>query len=134
MRRTHHKFRPNGEEYCWYQCTVKGGREGRDLDVKQLVMGCESLGAGEVLLNCIDRDGTNSGYEVDMIRDVKSYVTIPVVASSGAGKVEHFTELFAQVADVEAALAAGIFHRKEVTIQQVKEHLQNNNIVVRTEQ
>jgi glutamine amidotransferase/cyclase len=134
MRRTHHKLRPNGEEYCWYQCTVKGGREGRDLDVKQLVMGCEALGAGEVLLNCIDRDGTNSGYEVDMIRDVKSYVTIPVVASSGAGKVEHFTELFAQVADVEAALAAGIFHRKEVTIQQVKEHLQNNKIVVRTEQ
>jgi glutamine amidotransferase/cyclase len=137
---THHTIKhssakgPNGEEYCWYQCTVKGGREGRDLDVKQLVMGCESLGAGEVLLNCIDRDGTNSGYEVDMIRDVKSYVTIPVVASSGAGKVEHFTELFAQVADVEAALAAGIFHRKEVTIQQVKEHLQNNKIVVRTEQ
>jgi Histidine biosynthesis protein len=51
---------PNGEEYCWWQCTVKGGREGRDIDAITLAQGVEALGAGEIMLNCIDRDGTNS--------------------------------------------------------------------------
>ncbi len=58
---------PNGEEYCWYQCTVRGGREGRDIDVVQLAQVCELLGAGEILLNCIDRDGTNSGFDLELI-------------------------------------------------------------------
>lgn len=51
---------PDGEEYCWWQCTVKGGREGRDIDAITLAQGVEALGAGEIMLNCIDRDGTNS--------------------------------------------------------------------------
>jgi imidazole glycerol-phosphate synthase len=51
---------PKGEEYCWWQCTVKGGREGRDIDAITLAQGVEALGAGEIMLNCIDRDGTNS--------------------------------------------------------------------------
>ncbi|MEN8232867.1 MAG: imidazole glycerol phosphate synthase subunit HisH, partial [Thermodesulfobacteriota bacterium] len=55
---------PDGEEYCWYQCTVKGGREGRDIDAMQLATVCEKLGAGEILLNCIDKDGTNSGFDI----------------------------------------------------------------------
>ena len=70
---------PGGEKYCWYQCTVKGGRETRDLDVHQLVTACEELGAGEILLNCIDKDGTNSGFDIDLVRDVKQAVTIPVI-------------------------------------------------------
>lgn len=114
---------PNGEEYCWYQCTVKGGREGRDVDVRQLVTACEALGAGEILLNCMDRDGTNSGYELELIKDVKAAVSIPVIASSGAGCVKHFEEVFEKT-NVEAALAAGIFHRREVPLQDVKNHLQ----------
>ena len=52
---------PGGERYCWYQCTIKGGREGREVDAVTLAQVCEQLGAGEILLNCIDRDGTNSG-------------------------------------------------------------------------
>ena len=56
----HHVAGPNGEEYCWWQCTVKGGREGRDIDAITLAQGVEALGAGEIMLNCIDRDGTNS--------------------------------------------------------------------------
>ena len=124
---THHvvknsKKGPNGEEYCWYQCTVKGGREGRDIDVRQLVTACEALGAGEILLNCMDRDGTNSGYELELINDVKAAVSIPVIASSGAGRVEHFDELFENT-QADAALAAGIFHRREVPIQEVKSYL-----------
>ena len=62
---------PKGEHYCWYQCTVKGGREGRDIDVVQLVQTCQLLGAGEILLNCIDKDGTNSGFDLELIRLVK---------------------------------------------------------------
>jgi glutamine amidotransferase/cyclase len=121
---------PKGEKYCWYQCTVKGGREGRDLDVVQLVTVCEKLGAGEILLNCMDRDGTGLGFDLELIRMVKGKVTIPVIASSGAGKVEHFSEVFEETG-VEAALAAGIFHRREVPIEAVKAHLNSAGVEVR---
>jgi glutamine amidotransferase/cyclase len=121
---------PQGEKYCWYQCTVKGGREGRDVDAFELARACEELGAGEILLNCIDRDGTNIGFDVELVRHVREAVSIPVIASSGAGRVEHFSEVF-ESTDVEAALAAGIFHRKEVAISAVKDHLRQKNIVVR---
>ncbi len=120
---------PNGENYCWYQCTVKGGREGRDVDAVTLAKVCEDLGAGEILLNCIDRDGTNSGFDLELIRAVKSAVTIPVIASSGAGSAEHFEEVFRST-DVESALAAGIFHRREVPIHGVKEYL-NGKLEIR---
>jgi imidazole glycerol-phosphate synthase len=113
---------PNGERYCWYQCTVKGGREGRDLDAVALAKACEELGAGEILLNCIDRDGTNSGFDIELINAVKRAVTIPVIASSGAGSAQHFAEVFSQTA-AESALAAGIFHRREVPIGEVKRYL-----------
>ncbi len=113
---------PAGERYCWFQCTVKGGREGRPLDAVTLAHVCEQLGAGEILLNCIDRDGTNSGFDLELINAVRKAVTIPVIASSGAGRVEHFSEVFTRTG-AEAALAAGIFHRREVPIQAVKEHL-----------
>lgn len=113
---------PNSEAYCWYQCTIKGGREGRDLDAVTLAQVCEELGAGEILLNCIDKDGTNSGYDLELINAVKRAVTIPVIASSGAGRVEHFHEVFAET-EAESALAAGIFHRREVPISDVKKYL-----------
>ena len=113
---------PRGERYCWYQCTVKGGREGRDLDAVTLARICEELGAGEILLNCIDRDGTNLGFDIELINAVKNAVTIPVIASSGAGRVEHFLEVFTETR-AESALAAGIFHRREVPIAAVKSYL-----------
>ncbi|KAJ2747565.1 Histidine biosynthesis bifunctional protein hisB [Coemansia sp. BCRC 34301] len=131
----HHAIRtafpgPNGEQYCWYQCTVKGGREGRDTDVRQLVTACEALGAGEILLNCIDKDGTNSGYDLELISDTKAAVSIPVIASSGAGRPDHFSEVVQQTS-VEAVLAAGVFHRRQVPIATVKEHMAEKGIVVR---
>jgi glutamine amidotransferase/cyclase len=82
------------------------------------------LGAGEILLNCIDKDGTNSGYDIELINAVKNAVTIPVIASSGAGCVEHFLEVFTKT-QAESALAAGIFHRKEVPIAAVKDFLKD---------
>jgi glutamine amidotransferase/cyclase len=113
---------PHGEKYCWYECTIKGGREGRDLDAVTLARVCEKLGAGEILLNCIDRDGTHAGFDIELINAVKKAVSIPVIASSGAGCVEHFYEVFTQT-DAESALAAGIFHRNEVSIAAVKNYL-----------
>ncbi|GMF22072.1 unnamed protein product [Phytophthora lilii] len=121
---------PNGEEYCWYQMTVRGGRETRDIDVVQLAQAVEALGAGELLLNCVDMDGQKAGYDLDLISLVKKSVRIPVVASSGAGKPEHFTEVFEKT-NCDAALAAGIFHRKEVAIQDVKAQLHADKISVR---
>lgn len=121
---------PNGEKYCWYQCTVQGGRSVRDIDVVQLAQGVAKLGAGEILLNSVDKDGSKSGFDLRLVDLVRSSVSIPVVASSGAGKKEDFEEVFEQT-DVEAALAAGIFHRKEVPIEDVKKHLVDSGIKVR---
>jgi len=109
---------------------VKGGREGRDVDAMQLARVCEQLGAGEILLNCIDRDGTNSGFDLELINHIRNNVSIPVIASSGAGKVEHFSEVFEKT-KAEAALAAGIFHRKEVPIEAVKRHMREKGIETR---
>ncbi|KAJ6604588.1 hypothetical protein DFH09DRAFT_1300786 [Mycena vulgaris] len=114
----------------WYQCTVSGGREARPLSVVELAQGVDVLGAGEILLNSIDRDGTGLGFDLDLLALVKRSVRIPVVASSGAGKAAHFVEAFAQTG-VEAALAAGIFHREEVGIDEVKDALRSAGINVR---
>jgi glutamine amidotransferase/cyclase len=114
----------------WYQCTVSGGREARDLSVVELARGAEILGAGEILLNSIDRDGTGRGFDIELVNIVRRNVNIPVVASSGAGKKEHFVDVFEKT-NVEAALAAGIFHRGEVRIDEVKEALVERGINAR---
>ena len=108
----HHTIRTKypgsrGEKYCWYQCTIKGGREGRDMDVHQLVTAVEAMGAGEILLNCIDKDGSNSGFDLELINDVKRSTRIPVISSSGAGHPAHFEEVFQQTS-TDAALGAGM--------------------------
>ena len=121
---------PDGERLCWYECTVQGGRKGSDLDVVQLAKATEALGAGELLLNCIDCDGQNAGYDVPLVRLVKAAASIPVIASSGAGTPAHFSEVFERTG-VEAALAASIFHRKVVAIEAVKEHLTQRGIAAR---
>ncbi|KHG08461.1 hypothetical protein F383_14719 [Gossypium arboreum] len=121
---------PNGEEYAWYQCTVNGGREGRSIGAYELAKVVEELGAGEILLNCIDCDGQGKGFDIDLIKLISDAVSIPVIASSGAGAVEHFSEVFMKT-NASAALAAGIFHRKEVPIQSVKAHLLKEGIEVR---
>lgn len=121
---------PKGEAFCWYACTIKGGRETRDMDVVELVRAVEAMGAGEILLNCIDKDGTNSGFDLELIDQVKAAVKIPVIASSGAGNPAHFEEVF-QKTKTDAALGAGMFHRGEYTVKQVKEHLQDQGLIAR---
>ena len=121
---------PKGERYCWYACTIKGGRETRDMDVVELAQAVEAMGAGEILLNCIDKDGTNSGFDLELIEQVKSAIKIPVVASSGAGVPAHFEEVFNKTR-TDAALGAGMFHRSEYTVRQVKDYLVEKGLVAR---
>ncbi|OAQ96326.1 hypothetical protein LLEC1_03730 [Akanthomyces lecanii] len=121
---------PKGEPYCWYACTIKGGRETRDMDVVELAQAVEAMGCGELLLNCIDKDGTSSGFDLELIAQVKAAVTIPVIASSGAGVPAHFDEVFCKTT-TDAALGAGMFHRGEYTVKQVKEYLDEKGLVVR---
>lgn len=122
---------PNGEKFCWYQCTIKGGREARDICAVTVSKAAEALGAGEIMLNCIDMDGQCNGFDHALMKAVSEAVTIPVIASSGAGNEQHFTDVFTQT-QVQAALAAGMFHRKEVEIEAVKQHMRKNGIPSRT--
>ncbi|PNS16095.1 Imidazole glycerol phosphate synthase hisHF [Sphaceloma murrayae] len=121
---------PRGERFAWYACTIHGGRTTTDMDVLQLVRAVEDLGAGEILLNCIDKDGTNSGFDLELINSVKQAIKIPVIASSGAGNAGHFREVFEQT-PVDAALGAGMFHRGEWTVRQVKDELKKDGLLVR---
>ncbi|KAF5839125.1 hypothetical protein DUNSADRAFT_1523 [Dunaliella salina] len=121
---------PNGEQWCWWQCTVKGGREGRDLGAVELAQAVEALGTGEILLNCIDCDGAKQGFDHELVGAVSDAVSIPVIASSGAGVPEHFTQVF-KATRCSAALAAGIFHRQEVNIADVKQHMAENLLPTR---
>jgi glutamine amidotransferase/cyclase len=113
---------PRGEHYCWYQCTTGGGRQRRNLDAVTVARISEKIGAGEILLNCIDRDGTNEGFDLELINAVTENVGIPVIASSGAGSPKDFYDVFIETS-ASAALAAGVFHRGELSIMEVKKHL-----------
>jgi imidazole glycerol-phosphate synthase len=129
-RAGHHILASTQGRACWYQCTIKGGREVRPLCAVQLAIACEALGAGELLVNCVDQDGQKQGFDITLLSAISSAVHIPVIASSGAGCVEHFSQVFAATR-VEAALAAGIFHRNEVLISEVKQHLLDQAIPAR---
>ncbi|QDZ25056.1 imidazole glycerol phosphate synthase [Chloropicon primus] len=123
---------PGGEEYCWWQCTVKGGREGRQIGAYEVALAVEALGAGEILLNCIDRDGTGDGFDLELVDLISSAVNIPVIASSGAGSSQHFIDVF-RATNASAALAAGIFHREEVEIREIKAHMVESGIPTRSQ-
>jgi len=121
---------PEGQRWCWYQCTIKGGREGRPICAQAVAVAVEALGAGELLVNCVDADGQKNGFDEALLASICSAVHIPVIASSGAGVPRHFSSVFNHTR-VEAALAAGIFHRREVGIDEVKAHLADVGIETR---
>ncbi len=113
-----------------WEVFLKGGRERAGLEaVAWAVRACE-LGAGEIVLNSIDADGMKTGYDLEITRRVSEAVPVPVVASGGAGKVEHMSEVLLR-GHADAALAAGIFHSGEYTVRQAKEHLAACGIPVR---
>ncbi len=111
---------------------AKGGRLNTDLDAIEWAKRGESLGAGEIVLNSIDTDGVRGGFDLEMLRAVGDVVTIPLVASGGAGCMEDFAELF-KLDRVDAGLAAGIFHTKKVGIRELKEYLKRQGVHVRVE-
>ena len=112
-----------------YDVFVKGGREDTGLDAISWAKEVEKRGAGEILLTSMDTDGVKSGFDLEITKAISKIVNIPVIASGGAGKMEHFKDAFESGAD--AALAASIFHFKEVDIMDLKRYLQKNNINVR---
>ena len=108
---------------------VKGGREDTGLDAIEWAKEVVDRGAGEILLTSMDSDGTKAGFDIPITKTISEIVNVPVIASGGAGKMEHFKEVFQNSAD--AALAASIFHFKEIDIIDLKNYLQNQNINVR---
>lgn len=113
-----------------YQVVLNGGRIGTELDAVEWAIEAEKLGAGEIMLNSIDADGTKGGFDLEMTRAISDAVGIPVIASGGCGRLEDFPPVFSQ-GGADAALAASIFHFGELTVPQVKEYLRAQNIPVR---
>lgn len=112
-----------------YEVTTHGGRRGTGIDAVEWAHRAAGLGAGEILLNSMDADGTKAGFDLQMLRDVRARVTVPLIASGGAGAVEHFPPAVAAGAD--AVLAASVFHFRELTIGQVKAALYESSVPVR---
>lgn len=112
-----------------YHVFVKGGREDTGLDAVQWAKEVYNRGAGEILLTSMDTDGAKTGFELDITSQISSIVDIPVIASGGAGTMEHMKEAFD--CGASAALAASIFHFKEIDIMDLKRYLRDNNIPVR---
>ena len=114
----------------WFEVFIYGGKQGTGLDAIQWAKRATDLGAGEVLLTSIDRDGTKDGYDVLLTKKIVETVSVPVIASGGCGKPEDMSEIF-QKSNVDAALAASIFHYENQSVNQVKEILRGKNISVR---
>ena len=114
-----------------YTVFSKGGRENTGMDAIEWVKRCVSCGAGEVVLNSIDTDGVKKGFDIEMLKTVRESVRVPVIASGGAGCVDDFINLFKEIPDMDAALAASVFHFGEIKIKELKKEMQKNGINVR---
>ena len=100
------------------------------IDAIEWAIEAERLGAGEILLTSMDADGTKNGFDIELTKAVADRVNIPVIASGGGGKVEHFADVF-EKSGADAALAASLFHFRELSVREVKEYLKTRNIPVR---
>jgi len=109
---------------------INGGRVDMQLDLIEWVKRVEQLGAGEICLNSIDADGTKAGFDIPMLKAVCDSVNIPVIASGGAGKIGDFSEVFEKTG-ATAALAASLFHFRELTVDDVKKHCRSNGVIMR---
>jgi imidazole glycerol-phosphate synthase subunit HisF len=110
---------------------INGGRTPVQLDALKWAKTASKLGAGEILLTSMDCDGTKDGYDLELTEAVSAAVNIPVIASGGAGKLEHFYDVFAK-AGADAALAASLFHYNELSVKDVKKYLKNKGVAIRS--
>ena len=121
------KRRKDGDGWTIYK---NGGRVDMGIDAVEWAMKADQLGAGEILLTSMDCDGTKNGYDIELTRIISENVSIPVIASGGAGKLEHFYDAL-DAGKADAALAASLFHFKELEIKEVKQYLREKGISVR---
>jgi len=120
----------DGEGRLWFEVYIYGGSKPTGLDAVAWARRVDKLGAGEILLTSIDRDGTQSGYDIALTRTISEAVSIPVIASGGCGRPEHLLEAFRD-GRADAALAASIFHYERYSISGVKRYLQERGVPVR---
>ena len=119
--------RVNGQ----FRVFAKGGREDTGMEAIEWIKRGVSMGAGEVVVNSIDTDGVKQGFDIEMLQAVCDAVNVPVIASGGAGSMAHFVDLFKTIPDIDAGLAASVFHFGQIAIPDLKQELRNNNIIVR---
>ena len=110
---------------------AKGGRENTGIEAIEWIKNGEKNGAGEIVVNSIDTDGVKQGFDIELLKIVNDTVNVPVIASGGAGSIQDFIKLFKEIPDIDAGLAASIFHFGEVKINDLKKELKENNINVR---
>lgn len=127
----HHIEESSEKTGYWFEVRILGGRQETGIEAIEWAKSVEKLGAGEILLTSIDTDGTEKGYDLELVQAITKAVRIPVIASGGCGSQEHILEVFRKT-DVDAALAASIFHYEKATLRSVKQYLKKNGIIVRT--
>jgi cyclase len=121
---------PDNPKQQKWEVFINGGRTPTDLDALDWAKKVAGLGAGEILLTSMDYDGTKDGYDIALTKAIVDAVNIPVIASGGAGKLEHFYDCFSST-QASACLAASIFHYQEYTVRQAKEYLKERGVPVR---
>lgn len=114
-----------------FRVFARGGRDDTGMEGVSWIKRCVDNGAGEVVVNSIDTDGVKKGFDIEMLKAVCNAVNVPVIASGGAGRAQDFVTLFNEIPDIDAGLAASIFHFGEVKISDLKQLLNKNNINVR---
>ena len=119
--------RVNGQ----FRLFAKGGRVDTGIDALEWARQGQERGAGELVVNSIDTDGVKGGFDLEMLSEIAKRVSIPIIASGGAGNMEHFNTLFQSVPGVDAGLAASIFHRREVSIEDLKRYLAGKGVPMR---
>lgn len=120
-----------GDDYQVYQYTGDPDKtRAAQRSTRAWIQEIQQRGAGEIVLNCMNQDGVREGYDIAQLTAMRSITTLPLIASGGAGEMQHFSDVF-QLAHVDGALAASVFHRNLIDIQQLKQYLQAKNIAVR---
>ena len=114
-----------------FRVFAKGGRVDTGMEAISWIRRCVDMGAGEVVVNSIDTDGVKGGFDIELLRLVTDAVRVPVIASGGAGSMEHFLDLFRLVPDIDAGLAASVFHFGQIKIPELKAYLKQNGVNMR---